>query len=629
MHPLSTPSMTTKTKSDKQNFQAEVQQLLDIVIHSLYTDKEIFVRELVSNAADALEKLHHLKLKENDIFEPDAELSIKIIANEDEGTITIADSGLGMTRDELTENLGTIAHSGSKKFLKSLSETGQKESNLIGQFGVGFYSAFMVSDNVEVFTRSWKPEGESLKWESDGKTGYTISETDDEERGCRIVIHLRDDQKDFSKKDTIKKILETYSNFVPFPIDLDDERINKVEALWRKNKADISDEEYKEFYHFTAGAFDEPRYRMHFSADAPIEINALLFCPSENQELWGMGQMEPGVSLYCKNVLIDDKPEGLLPDWLRFLKGVIDSSDLPLNISRESMQDSALVQKLNRVVTRRFLKFLEKEAKDDPAKYIEFYKKFNRFLKEGVASDPDNQENLSKLLRFQSSMTESGELTSFDEYCDRAKEDQKQIYYLIADDRKAIEAGPYLEAFKSRGLEVIYFLEPIDDYVVNRLGKYNDKDLVSADRADIELDENAEEAEGERLDDDALESLCTFIKEELGEQVEKVESGERLIDSPAATFDPGDQMTVQMRRMMQALNPDEEPPPVKVNLQINPRHALIHKLSEAQESNPELAKLVTAQLLDSSLLASGLLDDRTSLITRGFDLMTSALEDKK
>ena len=621
--------MTKKTKSEKQTFQAEVQQLLDIVIHSLYTDKEIFVRELVSNAADSLEKMHHMQLKENDILESDKELEIQITLDEEAGTIVIADSGVGMTHDELTENLGTIAHSGSKKFLQSLSETGQKEANLIGQFGVGFYSAFMVADKVQVFTRSWMTDGESLVWESDGEAGYSIEETDEEKRGCRVVIHLRDEHKEFSKKDTIQKVLETYSNFVPFPILLGDERINKVEALWRKNKSEISDEEYTEFYRFTANAFDEPRYHMHFSADAPIEINALLFVPSENQELWGMGQMDAGVSLYCKNVLIDDKPEGLLPEWLRFLRGVIDSSDLPLSISRESMQDSALIQKLNRVVTRRFLKFLTKEAKSDPDKYIEFYKKFNRFLKEGVASDPDNQEDLAKLLRFQSSLTEAGELSSFDEYLDRAKEDQKQIFYLIADDRKAIEAGPYLEAFKSRGLEVIYFLEPIDDYVVSRLGKYQDKELVSADRADIELNDDIVEAKGDRLDDDAVEALCTFIKDELGDRVEKVEAGERLIDSPAATFDPGDQMSAQMRRMMQALNPDEESPPIKVNLQINPRHALIHQLSEARDSNPDLARLVTAQLLDTSLLASGLLDDRTSLINRGFDLMTSALEEKK
>jgi len=629
MYPLSTNPMTKKAKSKKQTFQAEVQQLLDIVIHSLYTDKEIFVRELVSNAADSLEKMHHMQLKENDILENDSELEIQITLDEEAGTFTISDSGIGMSRDELTENLGTIAHSGSKKFLQSLSETGQKEANLIGQFGVGFYSTFMVADKVQVYTRSWNKEGESLVWESNGKADYTIEDADDEKRGCRIVIHLRDEHKDFSKKDIVQKVLKTYSNFVPFPILLNDERVNKVEALWRKNKTDISDEDYTEFYRFTANAFDEPRYRMHFSADAPIEINALLFVPSENQELWGMGQMEAGVSLYCKNILIDDKPEGLLPEWLRFLKGVIDSSDLPLSLSRESMQDSAMIQKLNRVITRRFLKFLTKEAKSDPEKYIEFYKKFNRFLKEGVASDPDNQEDLAQLLRFQSSFTDAGDLTSLEEYLDRAKEDQKQIYYLIADDRKAIEAGPYLEAFKSRGLEVIYFLEPIDDYVVSRLGKYKDKELVSADRADIDLDDSVEEASGESLDDDSLEALCTFIKDELGEQVEKVETGKRLIDSPAATFDPGDQMTIQMRRMMQALNPDEEAPPIKVNLQINPRHALIHKLSEARSSNPDLAKLVAAQLLDTSLLASGLLDDRTSLINRGFDLMASALDEKK
>ena len=615
--------------ASSQPFQAEVQQLLDIVIHSLYTDKEIFVRELVSNAADALEKLRHTQLTEKEIFEAEEPLEIRITTDEEANTITIADTGIGMTRDELVENLGTIAHSGSKKFMQALSESGQKESSLIGQFGVGFYSAFMVADDVRVYTHSWKNEGEHLVWASDGKTGYSIEEAPGQKRGSRIVVHLREDQKEFADKNRIKRILESYSSFVPFPILLDEERVNTVEALWRKPKNDITDEEYTEFYKFIGKAWDEPRYRMHFSADAPLEINALLFVPQENTELFGMGQMEAGVSLYCKNVLIDDNPEGLLPEWLRFLRGVIDSADLPLNISRESMQDSALVRKLNRVVTKRFLKFLDGEAKSDAEKYGAFYQKFSRFLKEGIATDHESKDSIAKLLRFESSMTENGELTSLEDYLTRAKEEQDSIYYLIGDNRAAIEAGPYLEAFQARGLEVLFLTEPIDDYVVRSLANYQEKKLVSADRADLDLGESATPEEGEPLADDRIEGLCAFIKEEIGEErVEKVEAGSRLVGSPAAALNPDEMMSAQMRMMMQAMNPDEPAPPVKVQLEINPRHDIVKKLDAARESDPDLAKLVVAQLFDNALLAAGLLDDKKSLISRGYDLMNQALGKK-
>lgn len=612
--------------ASSQPFQAEVQQLLDIVIHSLYTDKEIFVRELVSNAADALEKLRHTQLTEKEIFEAEEPLEIRITTDEEANTITIADTGIGMTRDELVENLGTIAHSGSKKFMQAMSEAGQKESSLIGQFGVGFYSAFMVADDVRVYTHSWKNDGEHLVWASDGKTGYSIEDAPGQKRGSRIVVHLRDDQKEFADKNRIKRILESYSSFVPFPILLDGDRVNTVEALWRKPKNDITDEEYTEFYKFIGKAWDEPRYRMHFSADAPLEINALLFVPQENTELFGMGQMEAGVSLYCKNVLIDDNPEGLLPEWLRFLRGVIDSADLPLNISRESMQDSALVRKLNRVVTKRFLKFLDGEAKSDAEKYGEFYQKFSRFLKEGIATDHESKDSIAKLLRFESSMTEKGELTSLEDYLTRAKEEQDSIYYLIGDNRAAIEAGPYLEAFQARGLEVLFLTEPIDDYVVRSLANYQEKKLVSADRADLDLGEATTPEEGEPLADDRIEGLCEFIKEEIGdERVEKVEAGSRLVGSPAAALNPDEMMSAQMRMMMQAMNPDEPAPPVKVQLEINPRHDIVKKLDAARDANPELAKLVVAQLFDNALLAAGLLDDKKSLITRGYDLMNQAL----
>ena len=611
----------TAEQTEPIAFQAEVRQLLDIVIHSLYTDKEIFVRELVSNAADALEKLRHLQLTGEEIFEPDLEPDIQITTDEEAKTITIADTGIGLTREELVENLGTIAHSGSKKFVQAMEESKRKEANLIGQFGVGFYSAFMVADRVEVHTHSSKPDADHLVWESDGKTGYTIAEAEPQKRGAKIVVHLRDEHEEFAKADRIKSILENYSSFVPFPILLNDERVNTVEALWLKSKSDIKDEDYTEFYKFTAKAFDDPRYRFHFSADAPLEIHSLLFVPEQNTELWGFGQMEPGVSLYCKKVLIDDKPEGLLPEWLRFLRGVIDSSDLPLNISRESMQDSALVQKLNRVVSKRFVKFLDSEARSDPEKYIDFYKKFSRFIKEGVASDTDHRDGLAKLLRFESTMTEAGELCSLTDYVGRMREGQEDIYYLIGDERAALEGGPYLEAFKARGLEVIFGLEPLDDYVVSSLSEFDGKKLVAVDRANIELDDHPDSAEGERLGEEDLKAVSEFIKGELGDSVDKVEAGKRLTDSPVAALTPEQGMTPQMRRMMKAMNPDGEDPPLQVELEINPRHELIHRLNDLRESDPKLAKLIVAQMHDTALLTAGLLESKQDLIRRNYDLL--------
>ncbi|MCB1275359.1 molecular chaperone HtpG, partial [Prosthecobacter sp.] len=318
--------------SQTHEFQAEVKQVLDIVIHSLYTDREIFIRELVSNASDAMEKMRHTQLTEKEIFDGEAELQISITTDEAARTLTIADAGIGMTRAELIENLGTIAHSGSKAFAAALKNAGkQGDATLIGQFGVGFYSAFMVADKVEVHTHSWRNDGEHLVWTSDGTSSYTIEDSTDEKRGCKIVLHLKEDAAEFAKDTTVKQIVEKHSNFVSFPLLLNGERVNTVEALWLKPKDGINDEQYNEFYKFTAHAFDEPSYRLHFQAESPIVINALLFTPTQNMEAFGMGQMEPGVSLYCKKVLIDPKPKKLLPEWMRFVRGVIDSEDLPLN----------------------------------------------------------------------------------------------------------------------------------------------------------------------------------------------------------------------------------------------------------------------------------------------------------
>lgn len=609
-------------KVTHQPFQAEVRQLLDIVINSLYTDREIFVRELVSNASDSLEKLRHLRLTESSVFDSDQEPRIEITADADAKTLTFQDYGIGMTREELITCLGTIAHSGTKAFLQNLKEGEQAAGNVIGRFGVGFYSVFMVADKVEVFTHSWRSDGEHLLWTSDGLGGYDIGEAPGQSRGVRIVIHMKEEHAEFATKGRVKTILERYSNFVPFPILLEGERVNNVEALWLKKKSDVTDEQYNEFYKFIAHAWDEPRYRLHFSADAPLVINALLFIPNENPERYGMGQMDPGVALYCRRVLIDPKPRGLLPDWLRFAKGVIDSDDLPLNISRESMQDSALVQKLGDVLTKRLIRMLENESKENAEKYNDFYKAFSRFLKEGVAVDDRHRAALSKLLRFESSMTEPGILTGFDEYLSRAKDGQKDIYYLIAPSRAAIEGGPYLEAFKARGLEVIYLFEPIDEYVVNSLTEVEEKRLVSAASDDLDLGD-APPTEGEALTEEETNSLCEWLKETLGDSIQSVRAGSRLVNSPAVALQPDGQMSPQMRAMMKAMNQDS--PTAKVILEINPRHPLIRKLGLREKRNDELAALVAEQLRDNALIAANLLDSPTAMLARMEKVLTAAL----
>ena len=607
---------------ETHSFQAEIKQLLDLVVHSLYTDREIFLRELISNASDSMEKLRHLQGTEKDIHDAALPLEIHITTDEEAKTLTIADHGIGMTRGELVENLGTIAHSGTKAFLQAMKDSGNTPANMIGQFGVGFYSAFMVAGEVQVHTRSWRENGENLVWLSDGASGYSIETSESEQRGVKIVLKLKEEHAEFAEASRVKRLIEQYSNFVGFPIFLNGERVNNVEALWLKNKSDVTEEEYKAFYQFTAHAYDEPAYRLHFSADAPIAINALIFVPGENVERWGMNKMEPAVALYCKKVLIDPSPKGLLPDWMRFLKGVIDSADLPLNISRETMQDSALVRKLGSVIGKRVVKMFEKEAESDPEKYQAFYRKFDRFFKEGVATDYAHREGLAKLLRFESSMTDEGKLASFTDYVTRAKDGQDKIYYLVGPGRAQLESSPYVEAFKSRGLEVIYFTDPVDEYVVESLGEFEGKKLVSVSHAGVELDDKEEE--GEALDAAATEKLCAFLKEELGEKVTAVSAGKRLVDSPVIALVPQDGMSAQMRRMMKAMDENFKDE-VKVELEINPRHPLVKKLAETQEANPDLAKMVASQLLDNALIAAGLLDDARDLVKRMNALMEKAM----
>lgn len=614
--------MTTPTH---QPFQAEVRQLLDIVIHSLYTDREIFIRELVSNASDALEKLRHAQLASSGtIHDPELPLEISITTDETARTLTIADQGTGLTREELERNLGTIAHSGTKAFLQSLKESGgSTPGSLIGKFGVGFYSVFMVAKEVRVFTRSSGSDGDGLVWTSDGATGYTIDEAPGQSRGARIVIELKDDAHDFSEAATVKRILEKYSSFVPFPILLNGERVNTVEALWLKSKNEVTDEQYDEFYKFACKAWDAPRFRLHFAADAPLQINALLFVPTENSEKFGFGQTEPGVALYCRRVLIDAQPPDFLPEWMRFLRGVVDSEDLPLNISRETMQDSALVRKLGEVIAGRVLKLLEQQGSEEPEKYEAFYKDFARFIKEGVANDFRHRDSLAKLLRFESSLSDPGKMTGLADYVTRLKDGQDTIYYQIAPNRAAIEAGPYLEAFKARGLEVLFAYEPLDDYVFTSLREFDGKQLISVTSENVKLDDVPVDSAESPLTDDEVSGLCSWLKETLGAAVTDVSGSARLVDAPVLALTPEHAPTAQMRSMMRAMQQDVEP--VKVKLEINPRHPMVKSLAAARTAQPELASLAARQLLDNSLLSAGLLEDPRDMVQRLNELLGKAL----
>ena len=609
--------------SESHTFQADVRRLLDIVVHSLYKDREIFLRELVSNASDALEKVRHLKLTEASVNDADAELAITVTTDEKAGTITLEDTGLGMTREELAQNLGTVAHSGTKAFLDALKEKGSSDTeNLIGRFGVGFFSVFMVAKKVEFHTRSWRPGAESLLWTSDGQGSYAIDAGAPEKtRGSRLVIHLLDEHKEFAAKDRVREILEKHSKYVPFPLTADGERVNTQGALWLKSKNDIKPEEYAEFYKFHCHAWDESIDHLHFSADAPLTINALLYVPSTNPEKTGFGRITAGVSLHCRKILIEAEPKGLLPEWARFLKGVVDSADLPLNISREMLQDSALVQKLNRVVSKRVCKHLAELATKDADKYKKFWGEFGLLIKEGVVTDHTNRDSLAPLLRFESSSAEAGTLVSLDDYVGRMRDGQKAIYFLQAPNRAAIESGPYLEAFKARGLEVLFCYEAADEFVFSHLGKFKDKDILSGDREDLDLGD-APAADGEPLPQERVESLCAWIKESLGAAgPQTVTVGNRLVGSPVAALNADKYSMPGMRAMMRAMNKDGAEPPAAVHFELNPRHALVKRLDTLRDKDAETAKLLAEQLYDNALLAAGLLDNPRAISARMFKLL--------
>jgi molecular chaperone HtpG len=604
---------------EKHHFQAEIEQVLNIVINSLYTDKEIFVRELVSNAADALEKLRFLQTSGQAIQQPDLELKISVTTDETAKTITIADSGIGMTNTELVENLGTIAHSGSRAFLKRLGEDKKADASLIGQFGVGFYSAFMVAGSVTVQTRSSRPDEPGWTWVSTGAGGYEIEAAADLPRGTKVVLQLKEDAAEFAKDFTLERIIKKYSSFVPFPIELNGKTLNTVRALWARNKNEIKEEEYNEFYKYIGHDQEPATYRLHFSADAPLAIQALLFLPSKNWESMGLSRTEPEVNLYCRKVLIQAKSKDLFPEWLRFLKGVVDSEDLPLNISRESMQDTSLMAKLNKVLTSRFIKFLDEQANKDATLYQTFYATYNRFLKEGVVSDFTHRADLAKLLRFETSALSAGQLTSLADYVKRMPADQKDIYYLLAPRREAAEASPYYEVFQSRKYEVLFLSDPWDDFVMDHLREFDSKNLRSAEKADLNLGDDQAKA-AEALSASEAEALAKWMKEVLGTKVSDVKVSQRLVGSPTVVTDPDQFMTASMRKLMKNMHQEKQPAATQV-LEINTRHGLIHKLNQMRQTDAALAAKVAGQMLDNAQVAAGLLEDPRDMIQRLNELL--------
>ncbi len=619
----------TAAQVETKQFQAETRKVLDIVINSLYTERDIFVRELVSNAADALEKFRHQSLIEKVEFDAHVPLEIAIDCDDKTHTLTLTDTGIGMTKEELETNLGTIAHSGSQHFFEQLAEAAKKDVNLIGQFGVGFYSVFMAAKKVRVQTRSFSGE-EGFEWASDGGGTYTISPCPGLHRGTKIIIELKDDAQTYGSKFTIERIIQQYSTFVPFPVKVEGKTVNTVQAIWTRSKSEISEEEYTEFYKFIANAGDEPILRLHFSADAPLAINALVYVPKENFEVLGMGRLQPGVNLYCQKVLIDQHSENILPEWLRFLKGVVDSEDLPLNISRQSLQDNALVVKLRKVLTKRFIKFLGEEAERHPEKYLEFWKNFGIFIKEGVTSDYEHRNELGKLLRFESSASEPGQTISLDDYVGRMREGQDKIYYINGPSRVAVEYGPYVEMFKKRGVEIFYTLEPIDDFVLNHLGEYDGKKLVSADRADLHLPESTEikpedeagKENAEPLAADALEQLCQWMKTILGERIAEVKASSRLVDSPAMIVNVDGYMTSSMERLLKASGQNEAfGIGMKKDMEINGSNPLIKKLSALRESDPTFAGDVVEQMYDNAMIQAGLLVDPMAMVQRNYRIL--------
>uniref|UniRef100_UPI002AA0C0A1 molecular chaperone HtpG n=1 Tax=Providencia alcalifaciens TaxID=126385 RepID=UPI002AA0C0A1 len=604
---------------ETRGFQSEVKQLLQLMIHSLYSNKEIFLRELISNASDAADKLRFRALSKPELYENDGELRVRISADKDKGTLTISDNGIGMSREEVIENLGTIAKSGTKSFLESLGSDQVKDSQMIGQFGVGFYSAFIVADKVTVRSRAAGAEAsEGVFWESAGEGEYTIADIEKADRGTEITLHLRDDEKEFLDNWRLRSVISKYSDHIALPVEIEEkneedgtvtwEKINQAKALWTRSKSEISDEEYVEFYKHISHDYADPLTWAHNRVEGKQEYTSLLYIPSQAPfDMWNRDQRH-GLKLYVQRVFIMDDAEQFMPNYLRFIRGVLDSNDLPLNVSREILQDSALTRNLRSALTKRVLQTLEKLAKNDAEKYQTFWQQFGLVMKEGPAEDMGNGEAIAKLLRFATTHNDSSvQNVSLEDYVSRMVEGQDKIYFITADSYAAAKSSPHLELFRKKGIEVLLLSDRIDEWMMNYLSEFDGKQFQSVSKADESLDKLADENKAEQEEaEKQLEPFVERVKTFLGDRVKEVKLTHRLTDTPAIVTTDADEMSTQMAKLFAAAG--QAAPEVKYNFELNPNHALVKKASEVEDESM-FADWVDV-LLDQALLAErGTLED--------------------
>ncbi|RWR00709.1 heat shock protein 90 [[Pantoea] beijingensis] len=617
--------MTMKGQ-ETRGFQSEVKQLLHLMIHSLYSNKEIFLRELISNASDAADKLRFRALSSPELYEGDGELRVRVSVDKEQRTLTLSDNGIGMRREEVIENLGTIAKSGTKSFLESLGSDQAKDSQLIGQFGVGFYSAFIVADKVSVRTRAaGATADEGVFWESAGEGEYTIADISKADRGTEITLHLREGEDEFLDAWRVRGIISKYSDHIALPVEIEShneeddttswEKINKAQALWTRNKSDISDDEYKEFYKHIAHDFTDPLSWSHNRVEGKQEYTSLLYIPTQAPwDMWNRDHKH-GLKLYVQRVFIMDDAEQFMPNYMRFVRGLIDSNDLPLNVSREILQDSRITQNLRSALTKRVLQMLEKVAKDDEANYQQFWQQFGLVLKEGPAEDSGNVETIAKLLRFASTSSEgSAQTVSLEDYVSRMVEGQEKIYYITADSYAAAKSSPHLELFRKKGIEVLLLSDRIDEWMMSYLTEFDGKPFQSVSKADESLSKLAdEESEEQKEAEKALEPFVDRVKTLLGERVKEVRLTHRLTDTPAIVTTEANEMSTQMAKLFAAAGQDV--PEVKYLFEINPDHALVKRAADTQDDT-RFAEWIEL-LLEQALFAErGTLEDPNQFIRR-------------
>jgi len=620
----------TETTSKNFKFKAEVSQLLDILTHSLYQHRDVFIRELISNSSDALDKVRFKDVQGEKLTDSDLDLNITITLDKEARIFTIADTGIGMTEDELKQNIGTIARSGTADFIKNMTADSKGDINLIGRFGIGFYSVFMAAEKVEVTTKSADPDAKAWRWTSDGKGSYKMAPAPEStRRGTTIMAYLREDAEEFAESLRVKTAIEKYSNFVPFPIMLDKEKVNTISAIWREPKSAVKKKQYNEFYKFIAHNYDDALTYLHFSADVPIQFHSLLFVPKTNIEHMGFGRDEEGVNLFVKRVMIDPHAKEILPPYLRFVRGVLESDDLPLNISRETLQENPYLLKMKNTVVAKFLSHLAEFAEKEPDEYNTFWDQHGRILKEGY-NDYTHKDKVAALFRFNSTHCKnSDELTSLDAYVERMNEKQEEIFFLSGTSREALINSPAIEFFKAKDVEVLFCFDPIDEFVLPGLFEYKSKKIVSVDQADMEKlqdipakDDKKNNEEDKDIDEKGLFDLTRRMKNILGDRVEDVKLSDRLVDSPAMLTGTNQQMSSQMEKIMHMVNKDAKIS--KKVLEINKKHSFIHNLHaiyKNKANDPLLDKLVNS-LFSSVLLLDGNMEDPHTMAASIQDLMT-------